>query len=181
MPRPGFARICRAVQHQRDRLAWLTELQIEGKGYLAIQSTKPQTLAYALADSPAGQLAWIVEKFKAWTNPAAALPEDAVDRDDLLTNVSLYWFTGSGATAANFIYESTHADRDWSASTPSPIGFAVFNADDSIRQMLNPDGTLPHWSEFDRGGHFPAMEAPDLYIEDIRAYLRDFGRRNYQP
>jgi pimeloyl-ACP methyl ester carboxylesterase len=174
---------------QRKHLAWLVELQNEGKGYLAIQSTKPQTLAYALVDSPAGQLAWIVEKFEAWTNPAA-LPEDAVDRDDLLTNVSLYWFTGSGATAGNFIYESSHAVRDWSetsprwgeggaqrrerAQTPAPIGFAVFNADDSIRQMLNPDGALPHWSEFTRGGHFPAMKAPDLYIEDIRAYFRGF-------
>ena len=122
---------------------------------------------------PPVELAWIVEKFEAWTNPAA-LPEDAVDLDQLLTNVTLYWFTDSGTTAANFIYESSHADRDWSATSPAPIGFAVFNADDSIRQMLNPDGALPHWSEFEAGGHFPAMEVPDLYIEDIRAYFRKF-------
>jgi pimeloyl-ACP methyl ester carboxylesterase len=163
---------------QREHLAWLVELQNEGKGYLAIQSTKPQTLAYALADSPAGQLAWIVEKFEAWTNPATALPEDAVDCDQLLTNVTLYWFTDSGTTAANFIYESSHADRDWTATSLAPIGFAVFNADDSIRQMLNPDGTLSHWSEFEVGGHFPAMEVPDLYIEDIRAYFRELRDRH---
>jgi pimeloyl-ACP methyl ester carboxylesterase len=158
---------------QRERLAWLRELQTEGKGYLAIQSTKPQTLAYALADSPAGQLAWIVEKFEVWTNPVATLPEDAVDRDDLLTNVSLYWFTGSGATAANFIYESMHAEREWGATSPAPMGFAVFNADDSVRQMLNPNNALPHWSEFERGGHFPAMEAPDLLIADLRTFFRE--------
>jgi pimeloyl-ACP methyl ester carboxylesterase len=172
VPAEGTPEYAALSPRQRERLAWLLEMQNEGKGYLAIQSTKPQTLAYALADSPAGQLAWIVEKFEAWTNPAVGLPEDAVGLDDLLTNVTLYWFTGSGATAANFIYESSHADRDWSASTPAPIGFAVFNTDDSIRQMLNPDGAHPHWSEFDRGGHFPALEAPDLYIDDLRTFFR---------
>ena len=71
-----------------------------GLGYLHIQATRPQTLAYSLNDSPVGQLAWIVEKFKEWTDPAAELPEDAVDRDQLLTNVSIYWFTGAGASSA---------------------------------------------------------------------------------
>ena len=71
--------------------------QADGLGYLQLQSTRPQTLAYALTDSPVGQLAWIVEKFKEWTDPAADLPEDAVDRDQLLTNVRLYWLTGTGA------------------------------------------------------------------------------------
>ncbi|HEX8132961.1 MAG TPA: epoxide hydrolase, partial [Actinomycetes bacterium] len=70
----------------------------EAKGYLDIQATRPQTLAYALTDSPAGQLAWIVEKFREWTDEQADLPEDAVDRDQLLTNVTIYWFTRSGAS-----------------------------------------------------------------------------------
>src|SRR4030095_14278572 len=69
-----------------------------GTGYRAIQSPRPQTLAYSLHDSPVGQLAWIVEKFHEWTDPAAARPEDAVDRDQLLTNLSLFWFTGSRAS-----------------------------------------------------------------------------------
>lgn len=162
-----------ASPRQRERNAWLRELQNEGKGYLAIQSTRPQTLAYALADSPAGQLAWIVEKFKEWTYPAAALPEDAVALEDLLTNVSIYWFTGSGPTAANFIYEATHGEREWGAPSPAPMGFAVFNADESVRKFVDQEGAHKHWSEFERGGHFPAMEAPDLLIADLRTFFRE--------
>ena len=89
--------------------------QGEGKGYLQLQATRPQTIAYSLTDSPIGQLAWIVEKFQEWTNPAAQVPEDAVDRDHLLTNVTLYWLTSTGASAANFIYESTHSEQEWTA------------------------------------------------------------------
>jgi len=73
----------------------------EGRGYLQIQGTRPQTLAYGLTDSPVAQLAWIVEKFQEWTDPAAALPEDAVNRDQLLTNVSVYWFTGTGGVGGS--------------------------------------------------------------------------------
>src|SRR5262245_63606484 len=105
----------------RARVEERRRLWADAKGYLDIQSTRPQTIAYALNDSPAGQLAWIVEKFKEWTDDAAELPEDAVDRDRLLTNVSVYWFTRSGASAARFIYEGAHVGPDWgSAPTSSP-------------------------------------------------------------
>ena len=86
----------------------LREYGREGGGYLKIQSTRPRTLGYGLNDSPVGQLAWIIEKFKEWVNPAASLPEEAIDRDRLLTNVSIYWFTGSGVSAADFLYEAAH-------------------------------------------------------------------------
>jgi pimeloyl-ACP methyl ester carboxylesterase len=161
------------TESQRRRLTELRAWEAEGRGYLQIQSTRPHTLAYALSDSPTAQLAWIVEKFKEWTNPAAELPEDAVDRDHLLTNVSIYWFTGTGASAATFIYEAAHAERDWGASSPAPTGVAVFRADEIMRYALNRDGHVEHWSEFDRGGHFPALEAPDLLVEDIRRFFRD--------
>ena len=99
-----------ATLSETDRLSLdhLRHLQQEGQGYLQIQSTRPQTLAYGLNDSPGAQLAWIAEKFKGWTNQASELP-DGVDRDQLLTTISLYWFTGTGASAANFIYETAHA------------------------------------------------------------------------
>jgi pimeloyl-ACP methyl ester carboxylesterase len=160
------------TEAQKGRLAELRHWEAEGRGYLQIQSTRPQTLAYGLADSPVAQLAWIVEKFQEWTDATAALPEDAVDRDQLLTNVSIYWFTGTGPTAANFIYEASHAKRDWSASSPAPTGMAVFAADNLLRYVLNPEGHIEHWSEFERGGHFPAMEVPDLLTADIRAFFR---------
>jgi pimeloyl-ACP methyl ester carboxylesterase len=157
-----------ALVHQLQR-----HYQGEGKGYLHLQSTRPQTLAFALTDSPVGQLAWIVEKFQEWTNPASALPEDAVDRDQLLTNVSIYWFTGAGATAANFIYESYHSAAAWASPSDVPRGMAVFNADPILHKVIDPERAIGHWSEFDRGGHFAAMEAPDLLVQDIRAFFRD--------
>jgi pimeloyl-ACP methyl ester carboxylesterase len=158
---------------QKSRLAELRQWEADGRGYLQIQSTRPQTLAYGLNDSPVAQLAWIVEKFKEWTNPGAELPEDAVDRDQLLTNVSIYWFTGTGTSAATFIYEASHADRDWGAMSPAPAGMAVFAADNLLRYVLNRDGHIEHWSEFETGGHFPAMEEPELLVADLRTFFRD--------
>jgi len=156
----------------RASLEWMRRFQADGLGYLELQRTRPQTVAYALTDSPVGQLAWIVEKFKEWTDPAADLPEDAVDRDQLLTNVSVYWFTGTGASAAQFLYETAHA-QDWPGPADVPQGWAVFAAnDDLVRRLVDPDGRIEHWSEFDRGGHFAAMEAPDLLVEDVRAFFR---------
>jgi epoxide hydrolase len=155
----------------RASLERMRQFQADGLGYLALQTTRPQTIAYALTDSPAGQLAWIVEKFKEWTDPAADLPEDAVDREQLLTNVSVYWFTGTGASAAQFLYEAAHAG-EWPGPSPVPQGWALFAADDLVRRLIDPDGKIGHWSEFDRGGHFAAMEAPDLLVDDVRAFFR---------
>lgn len=157
---------------ERQRLIELRQRGEDGKGYLQIQTTRPQTLAYALNDSPAGQLAWIVEKFKEWVNPAAALPEQAIDRDRILTNISLYWLTGTGASAAQFLYESAHARDSWGAAPSAPVGMALFGADPLARRMLDPDHRIAHWSEFERGGHFPAMEVPDLLVGDLRAFFR---------
>jgi epoxide hydrolase len=171
----------------RARAERFNAFQADGLGYLHIQATRPHTLAYALNDSPAGQLAWIVEKFKEWTDPASELPEDAVDRDQLLTTVSITWFTGAGASSAHATYEGMQAwrqmaarqaaepagDQEWSGgagSTP-PTGVAVFAADNTVRSLFDPGSTM-HWSEFDRGGHFPAMEVPDLLVGDIRAFFR---------
>ncbi|HEY0738537.1 MAG TPA: epoxide hydrolase [Herpetosiphonaceae bacterium] len=160
--------------------------QADGIGYLHIQATRPQTLAYSLNDSPVGQLAWIVEKFQEWTDPAAQLPEDAVDRDQLLTNVSIYWFSGAGASSAHATYEGMQAYREmvaWQSEGTSaqevgqwgpPRGIAVFAADTTIRSLFDPGNTMEHWSEFERGGHFPAMEVPDLLVEDVRTFFRRF-------
>ncbi|SDT63792.1 epoxide hydrolase family protein [Jiangella sp. DSM 45060] len=152
----------------------------DGIGYLALQATRPQTLAYALADSPVEQLAWIAEKFREWTDPAAELPEDAVGRDRLLTNVSLYWFTGTGATAAHVVYEgmqafrqfmATAADQPQEAPVLPPGAVAVFAADTSVRHLVDPMGTVSRWTEFDRGGHFAALEAPDLLAADVKEFF----------
>lgn len=163
-------------QAERERVERMKQTSADGMGYLQIQSTRPQTLAYALTDSPVGQLAWIAEKFKEWTDPAAELPEDAVDRDQLLTNISLYWFTHTGASAAHAIYESMHA-QEWGEEGPAPTGFAVFGADPIARRLMDPEHKSEHWSEFERGGHFPAMEAPDLLIGDVRKFFRQLRKQ----
>jgi epoxide hydrolase len=154
---------------EQARLERMAHLRKEASGYAAIQSTRPQTLAYALTDSPVGQLAWIVEKFKEWTDPAAELPEDAVDRDQMLTNVCVYWFTGTAGSSARLYYEGQVAEP-----STAPTGVAVFPQDISIRRLAERENNVVRWSEFDRGGHFAAMEAPDLLVADVREFFRRF-------
>jgi microsomal epoxide hydrolase len=148
--------------------------QAEGLGYGMIQSTRPQTLGYGLTDSPAGQLAWIVEKFKEWTD-STDRPEQAVDRDRMLTNVMLYWLTGTATSSARIYYDAARAGA-WGAQPrlTVPTGVAVFPYDigPAIRRFAEKDNDIVHWTEFDRGGHFAAMEAPDLLVQDIRAFFQ---------
>ncbi|MGD0700368.1 MAG: epoxide hydrolase family protein [Trebonia sp.] len=156
----------------QGRLKLMQRWQDEMAGYASIQSTRPQTLAYALTDSPAGQLAWIVEKFKEWTDPAAGLPEDAVDRDRLLTDVSIYWLTATAGSSARLYYEGAKSWGQPSERSAVPTGVAVFPMDITIRSIAESQHNIVHWSEFDRGGHFAAMEAPCLLVADIREFFR---------
>ena len=170
----------------RERAERFNTFRAEGLGYLHLQATRPQTLAYALTDSPVAQLAWMVEKFKEWTDPAAALPEDAVGLDRLLTAVTVYWLTGSGASTAHATFEGMQAYRAMveaqgqggepgaahAAPDAPPLAVAVFAADTSIRSLMEQAGPIARWTEFDRGGHFPAMEVPDLLAGDLREFFR---------
>jgi pimeloyl-ACP methyl ester carboxylesterase len=157
---------------EKSRLERLKNFLNDRSGYFQIQSTRPQTIAYALNDSPAGQLAWIVEKFKEWTFPTEDLPESAIDRDDVLTNVMLYWLTGTGASSAHLYYENVHSGAWHQDRATTPTGVAVFAEDVAIRRYAEYGNTIVHWSDFDRGGHFAAMEAPDLLVADVRAFFR---------
>ncbi|MFF0730809.1 epoxide hydrolase family protein [Streptomyces chartreusis] len=148
----------------------------DGIGYYHQQATRPQTLAYGLTDSPVGQLAWIVEKFREWTD-SKELPEEAVDRDRMLTNVMLYWLTGTAGSSARIYYERAHArGRSAKPSEPSaaPTALALFPAEPQIplRHKARRTENLVRWTEFDRGGHFAAMEEPDLLVDDVRAFFR---------
>jgi pimeloyl-ACP methyl ester carboxylesterase len=142
-----------------------------GNGYFEVQAHRPQTLAYALTDSPVGQLAWIVERFKEWTHDAD-VPEDAVDRDQLLTNVMLYWLTGTASSSGRMYYENMHAGFSPQPPATTPTGVAVFAEDYAIRRYAERTNHIVHWTEFDRGGHFAAMEAPDLLVGDVRSFFR---------
>jgi epoxide hydrolase len=155
---------------ERARLQRLVEADAEMSGYAKVQSTRPQTLAYGLTDSPAGQLAWIAEKFHEWTGPDSTVP-----RDRLLTNVMLYWLTATAGSSARLYYEAVH----WSAPPQPgrctvPVGVAVF-ADDlarPVRRLAERDNAIVHWSELPKGGHFAALEQPALFTDDLRVFFR---------
>jgi|SRR5579872_7286246 len=157
---------------EKARLERLNRFLSDGNGYFQVQSTRPQTLAYALTDSPVGQLAWIVEKFKEWTHPSVDLPEAAIDRDRILTDVMLYWLTGTAGSSAQMYYENMHASSWGQQPATTPTGVAVFAEDIAIRRYAERGNNIVHWSEFERGGHFAAMEAPDLLVGDIRTFFR---------
>ena len=158
---------------ERSRVETMRRFRATGSGYGAIQSTRPQTLAYGLTDSPAGQLAWIAEKFGEWTDDG--LPDEAVDRDQLLTNIMVYWLTRTAGSSARLYYE---AARSGSSGPPkvstAPTGLAVFAREIArpIRRFAELSNNIVHWTEFDRGGHFAAMEQPDLLVGDVRAFFR---------
>lgn len=175
-PSKDPAELAGLTEIEQKRLAAFKNWNDDLMGYMHIQGTRPQTLAYGLTDSPVGQLAWIVEKFKDWTNPSAELPEDAVNIDQLLTNVMIYWLTNTARSSANSYYERFH---DWSAWAPVersvvPTGVAAFPTDVAIRRFAEKQNTIVHWSDFDRGGHFAAMEAPDLLTNDVQTFFRQF-------
>jgi pimeloyl-ACP methyl ester carboxylesterase len=163
-----------ATKAERVRLQRFKHYYEEMMGYAQIQGTRPKTLSFGLNDSPVGQLAWIVEKFKEWVDPAAELPEDAVDRDRILTNASLYWFTGSAGSAANLYYETVH-DPSFKKSPPRnvvPTGVLVSTQDVTIRRWAERENNVVHWTELDHGGHFAALEAPRAFVKDVREFFR---------
>jgi epoxide hydrolase len=170
MPFPPLdeAELAELTDRERARVERIGVFMSEEFGYAQIQSTRPQTLAYGLTDSPIGQLAWIVDKFQSWTH--AEVPEDAVDRDRMLANVMLYWLTRTAGSSATIYYEDLHAGG-WPERSVVPTGVAVFAEDIAIRRYAEQSNTIVHWSDFDRGGHFAAMEVPDLLIRDVRQFF----------
>ena len=157
----------------RERVERLRRFRLTGSGYGAIQATRPQTVGYGLTDSPAGQLAWIAEKFGEWTDGGL----DAVDRDQMLTNISVYWLTRTAGSSARLYYEAVRSGA-LGPPVPStaPTGVAVFPAEIAapVRRLAEQSNHIVHWSEFDRGGHFAAMEEPDLLVGDVREFFRPF-------
>jgi epoxide hydrolase len=156
---------------EKERHAALKAARAEDFGYIAVQTTRPQSIAYGLTDSPVMQLTWIVEKVKEWTDPGKELPEDAVDLNHLLTLVSVYWFNQGGAGASNFLYETAHAPQAWGATHDRPQGFVSFGHEPLVRRILDPEHQLAYWNEHADGAHFPALEVPDLLVGDLRAFF----------
>jgi pimeloyl-ACP methyl ester carboxylesterase len=166
------AELASLSEADQARLQWMQRWGSDMSGYAIVQASRPQTLAYSLTDSPAGQLAWIVEKFKEWTSPAAELPEDAVDRDLILTDVSIYWHTRTAGSAARIYREDASTWGQTPQRSPVPTGVAVFPGDITLRPLAERDHNLVRWTEYQQGGHFPALEVPELLVEDVRTFFR---------
>lgn len=142
--------------------------------YSQIQGTKPQTLGYALNDSPAGQAAWIVEKFRAWCD-CNGDPESVFTRDEILTNITIYWVTQTATSSARLYYESSRAPTSRPMGRIDvPTGAAIFPYELFItpRRWAEAAFNITHWTEMPRGGHFAAMEQPELFVEDLRTFFR---------
>jgi pimeloyl-ACP methyl ester carboxylesterase len=157
---------------EQDRIRRIGEFMQNEFGYIAIQSTRPQALAYGLVDSPAGQLAWIMDKFRAWTHPMETLPDAIISRDRLLDNVMIYWLTGTAGSAAYVGY--AQQDR-WGAKKENsgvPTAALVLAHDVAIRRYVERDHNVTRWTDVDHGGHFAALEVPDLLISDVREFFR---------
>ncbi|MCB2064635.1 MAG: epoxide hydrolase [Novosphingobium sp.] len=141
----------------------------QGRGYSEEQSTKPQTLAYSLVDSPVGQAMWIYEKFHGWTDHGGRSPVDAFDLDEILDNVMVYWLTASGGSSARLYWESL---GNWPQGK-SDVPLAVSNFPHEImpgvrRWAENRYSNIIHWGDLEKGGHFAAFEQPELFVSEMR-------------
>lgn len=155
---------------EHDRVARVQTFMREEFGYIAIQSTRPQTIAAALADSPAGQLAWIIDKFREWTHPREALPDTIINRDRLLTNATIYWLTGTAGSAAYVGY----AQASWGPPPQSsgvPTGAIMFAHDVGVRRYAEANNNVTTWTDLDRGGHFAALEEPTTLTDHVREFF----------
>ena len=156
---------------ERRRVTDVQEFMREQFGYIAIQSTRPQALAYGLVDSPVGLLAWLMDKFREWTHPRATLPEEIIGRDRLLTNWMLYWLTGTAGSAA-YVGYAQHAGWGTVAENSGvPTAALVFAHDVAVRRYCEVENTMVRWTDVERGGHFAALEEPGVLAGDVRGFF----------
>ncbi|GAA4063750.1 epoxide hydrolase family protein [Nonomuraea soli] len=153
------------TESEQVRLARMNDYMNNGNGYFQIQATKPHTLGFALADSPVGQLAWVAEKFHDWAEPVGS-----IDKEHVITHAMIYWLTNTGSSSAQMYYESMHSSN-WPYNSGVPTAVANFAQDIAIRQFSEEANTIVRWNEFDEGGHFAALEAPELFVRDVREFF----------
>jgi len=160
---------------EQSALAGMAEYGEWDSGYSKQQSTRPQTLGYGLVDSPAGQAAWILEKFWKWTD-CNGHPENALTRDELLDNVMLYWLPGTGASSARLYWESFRPQSQGGLPNVAiPTGCSIFPKEifrSSRRWAEKRFTNLVHWNELPKGGHFAAFEQPATFVNELRACFR---------
>jgi pimeloyl-ACP methyl ester carboxylesterase len=166
---------CPLSDEDKADLAAMAKFQSEESGYAIEQGTKPQTLGVALNDSPAGLLAWIVEKFRAWSD-CEGHPENVYTRDQLITNVMLYWLTQTAASSARLYWESRRggmwAEKPEFVDVPTGVARYPKEVVRFPRAWVERQYRVTHWVDMPRGGHFAAMEQPELFVDDLRSFFR---------
>jgi pimeloyl-ACP methyl ester carboxylesterase len=170
------------TEGERSALDALRRSAETESGYSAMQATRPQTVGYALADSPAALCAWIAEKFWSWTDHEGDL-ETVISRDELLDNLMLYWLPGTGASSARLYWESIGRVNEWisgavTATVNVPVGCSVFPKElqrPSHRWAQRRFTDIRYWGEPPRGGHFAALEQPGLFVEEVRRCFRELA------
>jgi len=164
------------TEEEKAGLAAMARFQREESGYALEQGTKPQTLGVGLNDSPAGLLAWIVEKFHGWSD-CGGHPENSYARDRLITNVMLYWVTQTITSSVRLYWESKHSGL-WDEAPEfvrAPTGVARYPKEEVLRfprSWVEQFYNVTHWTVMPSGGHFAAMEQPTLFVEDLRSFFR---------
>lgn len=169
---PDESMLTDLTSEEQAMLATIANHQQWGTGYSTQQSTRPQTLGYGLVDSPAAQCAWIAEKFWAWTDSGGDL-FSIITRDELLDNVMLYWLPAAGASSARLYWESLRQINQDPVSVPvgcSQFPKEIYRA--SRRWAESRYRDLRWWNELDKGGHFAALEQPDLFVDEVRSFFR---------
>lgn len=158
---------------EQAMLAKARQYQDSGSAYARQQATRPQTLGYALSDSPSGQAAWIYEKLQEWTDNDGDVAS-VLTLDEMLDNISLYWLTGTATSSARYYWEN-RAAADILGLVDLPTGITQFPGDlfnSSRRWAERAFSQIIHWSEADRGGHFAAWEQPELFADELRRCFR---------
>jgi pimeloyl-ACP methyl ester carboxylesterase len=151
---------------ERERAAGVQRWHRHYSGYAMIQGTRPQTLAYGLADSPVGQLAWNLDAFASWGQDVGGLSPD-----DILTNVTIYWLTDTAGSSARMYRESGAAWEPPAAPGKTPTAVAVFPGDSSVRRYAESAHNVVRWTEFASGGHYAALQAPAALADDVRDFF----------
>jgi pimeloyl-ACP methyl ester carboxylesterase len=154
---------------EKARVQRLQRFMAEHFAFNAVQSMRPQALAYGISDSPAGLIAWISELFTSFGDRV-----DAVPLDDFLTNFMVYWFTGTAASSVRLYYEASHDPAAWAPKTNSgvPTGIAVFGYDEvPIRRYGEDSNTIVRWTEYDVGGHYAELEVPEVWTGSVREFF----------
>ncbi len=158
-------------EREKVRVARLQRFMQNHFAFNLVHSMRPQALGYAISDSPIGLLAWLSELFTSFGDRV-----DAVDADAFLTNVLVYWFTGTAASSLRMYYEAAHDPNAFApkANSGVPTGVAVFGFDEvPIRRIGEQSNTIVRWTEYDVGGHYAVLEVPDIWVGDVRAFFSE--------